>query len=222
MKPYQNPKRMVPKRYRERISIDLKYFYFDMERWKQLFLHCEALEVNWMNLVRELIMREILVENKKFQALLKVRKENEYIPFADFNLNVTPTRHFNKEFKAEKITLLSRFQKLYDKTKRPVNANLVWLERDVHGITDSKIFEDVLAQLIEEGHVDEVENDYAGKIYYTYVPVVPLRSLSKRFSKKNDNPFYEHDLERMEKAKENLKAGTTVRVKRKIGKSDET
>lgn len=192
-----------------------------MERWKPFFLYCEARDISWMNLVRELLLREISIENKKFQELLKVKRESEYIPFADLNLNITPTRHFNKAFKAEKITMLGQFQKLHSKTRRPVNANLVWLDRGVHGITDDKIFEDVLAQLIEEGQIEEVENDYGSVKYYTYIPVVPLRSFSKRFNKKNDNPFYERDLERLDKATKNLKEGTTVRIKRKVGIKDE-
>lgn len=221
MKPFINPKRPLPKKYTERISIDFKFFFFDMDRWKLFFLYCEARNTSWMNLARELLMREIIAENKKFQLLLKAKRESEYVPFDDFNLNITPTRHFNKDFKAEKITMLGQFQKLHSKTRRPVNANLVWLERGVHGITDDKIFEDVLAQLIEEGQIDEVENDYGIVKYYTYIPIVPLRSFSKRFNKKNDNPFYERDLERMDKAKQNLKEGTTVRIKRKVGNKDE-
>ena len=214
-----NPRKPVPKRFKERISIDIKYFYFDMEKYKMLFLHAEQAGINWQNLIRELLKKYLIEENKKYQALLKLNKEDEYIPFADFVTDITPRRHFNKDFKAEKITMLGQFQLLHSKTFKPVNAHLVWLNRDVHGITEIKIFEDVLAQLIEEGQIEEIANDYISRTYYTYLPVVPLRSLSKRFNKKNDNPFYERDLERMEKAKQNLKDGT-VRVVRKVKRNE--
>lgn len=213
-----NPRKSVPKKYREVIAITMNKFYFDMEQWKIYFLHCENLGISWQNLIREVLYEKITEDFKLFQVALKDRKEKEFRPFAQYNLNIQAERHFNKDFKAEKITILAQFQEFYDKIKKPVNPSLVWQNRHKHGITSDKMFEDVLAQLVEEGHIDEIENDYAGKIYYTYIPVVQIRRKSnRRFSKSNDNPFYESDIERMEKAKQNLKDGTTVRVKRKRG-----
>ena len=203
--------RVVQADKRTKISISLNNFFFSAEDWKTIFLISKKQDVNWLSLIRELLKREFIKEQKKYSALAKERKEETYKAFDDFVTNVVPRRHYKEEFLDEKIKVYKLFQVLSQKLYGgPVAPTLAWVERDKIGFKteDIKIFEDVLHQLIEEGRFVEYVYEWNDSKYYKYKPVVAL--ISKKFSKRHDNPFVDSDVETARKAAKNVKDGTAV------------